>query len=378
MLARFELSGVQFFAEKAPLQAERASLPFHWSQVESTNYLEYITNLRRIGCPEQTVRDIIVADVNQLFAPRYAALSTTAPELVWWGRFDKEHPARPELAAQLRALDAERKFILGQLLGTDSMDLPFAEATVAAIRDENVYEFLPVPKQTAVREVLSRHQAALDLAEAEGKSLPTDEWDAKAKLLREARSRELTALLTSEELHEFELRDSSTSDGLRELYGRADLSEAEFRKLFDLCRDFEQRVARPKRDDWKQLESDYATALGLERFGEIQRQNDSLWRAMRTLSQEHNLSADAMERAYALQQEYVEKLVQAVGRMFADPAQDPQPVRDIAAERDARLTAILGVSTLRHLDRLGVLPRLVVQDDGQRKIYGLSRAAFSE
>src|ERR1700722_18469255 len=41
-------------------------LPFRWSQLESTNYLTYIANLRAIGCPAQTVRDLIVADVDSL------------------------------------------------------------------------------------------------------------------------------------------------------------------------------------------------------------------------------------------------------------------------------------------------------------------------
>ncbi len=47
--------------------AETVSPPgvpaFHWSQIESTNYFAYVTGLRSIGCPEQTIRDIISADV---------------------------------------------------------------------------------------------------------------------------------------------------------------------------------------------------------------------------------------------------------------------------------------------------------------------------
>jgi len=42
--------------------------PFRWTQLESTNYLVYVSNLRAIGCPEQTLRDIITADVASLYA----------------------------------------------------------------------------------------------------------------------------------------------------------------------------------------------------------------------------------------------------------------------------------------------------------------------
>jgi len=36
---------------------------FRWSQVESADYPAYIANLRAIGAPEKTIRDIILADV---------------------------------------------------------------------------------------------------------------------------------------------------------------------------------------------------------------------------------------------------------------------------------------------------------------------------
>lgn len=57
--------------ETAPSPTPVSASPhFRWSQLESTNYLTYIANLRNIGCPEQTLRDIITADVDSAF---YAA-----------------------------------------------------------------------------------------------------------------------------------------------------------------------------------------------------------------------------------------------------------------------------------------------------------------
>ena len=41
---------------------------FEWRQLESSNYPTYVANLRTIRCPEQTVRDIVTADVAGLFA----------------------------------------------------------------------------------------------------------------------------------------------------------------------------------------------------------------------------------------------------------------------------------------------------------------------
>src|ERR1043165_8175227 len=64
--------------QAAVLRTEKSSVQstnnFHWRQIESGDYREYISNLRRIGCPEETIRDIIIADVNKLYAARRAEL----------------------------------------------------------------------------------------------------------------------------------------------------------------------------------------------------------------------------------------------------------------------------------------------------------------
>src|SRR4051812_22723871 len=36
---------------------------FKWALLESPDYKKYIANLREVNCPEETVRDIIIADV---------------------------------------------------------------------------------------------------------------------------------------------------------------------------------------------------------------------------------------------------------------------------------------------------------------------------
>src|ERR1700742_2319118 len=43
---------------------------FTWEQITSTNYLEFVKNLRAIGCPEQTVRDIVTSEINRVYARR--------------------------------------------------------------------------------------------------------------------------------------------------------------------------------------------------------------------------------------------------------------------------------------------------------------------
>src|ERR1043166_1701069 len=57
---------------------------FTWQEVESDDYVTYINNLRDIGVPEQTIRDIIVADVNQLSSHKRSTEVVSADHQ--WGR----------------------------------------------------------------------------------------------------------------------------------------------------------------------------------------------------------------------------------------------------------------------------------------------------
>ena len=51
--------------------------------MESADYKMYIANLREIGCPEETVRDIIVADVDKLLASRNRMATPRRPAQYW-------------------------------------------------------------------------------------------------------------------------------------------------------------------------------------------------------------------------------------------------------------------------------------------------------
>lgn len=70
-----------------------------WNQVESDDYRKYIANLRAIGCPETTIRDIIIADVNKLFEARELALMGPRPKFEYWRR-EKREPVSDEKMKQ--------------------------------------------------------------------------------------------------------------------------------------------------------------------------------------------------------------------------------------------------------------------------------------
>ncbi len=106
-----DLSAVQVHGSPA-VSSEPQEPRFDWSQIESADYRVYVANLRRIGCPEQTVRDIITADVHALYAPQIEVLEIS--------RTSSNPAGRTSLDQGLIALRGEESALVEKLLGTVS------------------------------------------------------------------------------------------------------------------------------------------------------------------------------------------------------------------------------------------------------------------
>jgi len=63
---------------------------FDWRQLESEDYKTYITRLRSIGCPEQTIRDIIISDLDKLMAPTLQAIYGRKKNVNYWESEEEE------------------------------------------------------------------------------------------------------------------------------------------------------------------------------------------------------------------------------------------------------------------------------------------------
>ena len=101
---------------------------FTWPQVESTNYVDFVKNLRAIACPEQTIRDIIASEVGRSYAHRKLT-DVTYPNYEWW-RSDPDPEAEHIAAAKLQSLELERHELLTSILGP-GWDLETKEAIAA-------------------------------------------------------------------------------------------------------------------------------------------------------------------------------------------------------------------------------------------------------
>ncbi len=269
-------------------------LPFTWRQVESSDYPTYIANLRQIGCPEQTIRDIIIADVNGVFSRRRATELVT-PEQQWW-RSEPDTNILAAAAEKAHELEAERHTLLTRLLGTnwetgDLVSLP-RPSRPGVVLDGPLLGALPAETKQALEHVSvasqDRMQAYLDAQRAAGQEPDPAEM---AKLRQQTRD-DLARVLSPAALEEFLLRYSQDANDLRAEFGQLRFFEPtpdEFRAVFRATDGLDQQIQLladandPASQDARQAlenqrENAIKIALGPKRYQEYQMLHDPVYR----------------------------------------------------------------------------------------------------
>ena len=95
---------------------ENESAPFHWSSLESTNFEVFVANLRAVGCPESTVRDIVFGELEDLCAQKRLSGTVAVP---FWSCGVERSGAEERERLRLLELARESGEWLERLFGTD-------------------------------------------------------------------------------------------------------------------------------------------------------------------------------------------------------------------------------------------------------------------
>lgn len=216
--------------------------PITWPEIESADYREYIANLRRLGCPEKTIRDIIVADVEELFASRLSK-ELVLPDQKWW-EADPDLDAIQAAADQIRALEAEKRQLLTELLGPGWDATPAQRSGEIVRLDGPVLSKLPDEVKQEVQRIVAQAVKAEELAASSGEPAA----EALARIRRETRAG-LARVLSPEQLEEYLLRYSHTAEELRQNLRGFDAGPGEFRSIFRALDTYDQQIAAVQGED---------------------------------------------------------------------------------------------------------------------------------
>lgn len=289
------LAVVMLASRHAPVTAERMELSrptvvtnagrtlvvmrrqfFSWREVESPDYPTYITKLRDIGCPEPTIRDIIIAEVNQMYAAKRLKEIPSANE-EWW----RSTPSTNFLQfvnGRIRSMDQERRSLLVLLLGPDweSGEVNLAAKSFVSLHGQILGD-LPKETKQAVEDISASAAAHIqEYLDAQQKAGKTADPTELARIRQSTRT-ELSKVLAPPQLEEYLLRYSQTATDLRQRISGFEVTPDEFRKLFRVYDSVDQQVmasftnsgvmpANERALIEKQKEDALVTALGSDRF----------------------------------------------------------------------------------------------------------------
>ncbi|MBI2947703.1 MAG: hypothetical protein HYY23_08645 [Verrucomicrobia bacterium] len=328
--------------------AQPTVLPMDWRSIESADYRTYIQNLRKAGCPEETIRDIIIADVNKLYASRWRAAHPADPNWKYWeaeGKSGKEERQRKQERA---ALEQEKRALIRELLGIDLEQETRSYALDSGFdKQERALSFLSVEKQNQIRELQARFKAAsaaISPAEGTGKESKVEMQRRMAGLEKQYQA-ELRQILTPSELEDYELRSSSLASKLRNELSAFEPSEQEFKQLFKLYQGLEeQRASFPGK--WTEEQQDLAQRqvkeqarqlLGDARFDEFQRaRSEEYLDAVRT-AEKMELPKDAVDQMYQINVALREQVEAVRANPNLNERERDALVRNIKEERQRAL-----------------------------------------
>jgi LysM repeat protein len=288
---------------------------FSWQDIESPDFATYVANLRQIGCPEQTIRDILIAEVNTLYSRR-RAVELVTPDQQWWRSQPDTNVLRAALA-KFRELEAQRRGLLTGLFGTnwetgDLISIP-RPSRPGVVLDGPVLGALSSEVKQALENVSlssqDRLQAYLDAQRSANKTPNPAEL---ARLRQQTRD-ELARILSPPELEEFLLRYSQDANNLRTEFGQLryfNPSPDEFRGVFRATDTLDQRIqlladatdpnslaARKALED--QRENAIKIALGPKRYEEYRMLQDPVYRDAVAAAQQAG-TPEAAQTIYAV------------------------------------------------------------------------------
>lgn len=281
---------------------------FGWQMVESADYRRYIANLRAIGCPEETIRDIITADVNKLFESRRKEITASTNKFEFWKAGNPFEAAimDPDRIEKMQALAKEKRALLKELLGVEPEEK--AELFGGINPFESMLDFLSPAKQNDVMDIFMKFQAKQAKLFSGGQP---DAEDMKAmQKMKKEMDAEMAGILSPKEYEDFQLRMSDTAMQMRMQLASLDPNEQEFRDIFKIKNQFDDQFGtygmastdKAEREKYQAAQKDMndqlKTLLGDARYTDYTRAQDYQYQNLYRITQKNDLPKEAANKVY--------------------------------------------------------------------------------
>jgi hypothetical protein len=316
-----------------------------WNPVTVEQLPALIGRLRAAGYPPHIIRALVQAEVREALAPRRREILAKHPPPGYWqpGRLA---PFDAQTMIAYREIDREQNLLIEQLLGPEGI---LHDEMSLAISQRRFGE-LPPEKIVQLNRIGSDYNDLRGeiFATSNGMLLPEDR-EKMAFIEREERQ-DLAAVLSPEELLNYELRSSSTANQLRQQLVGLTVTEEEFRALYAAARAAEDRlgttvtvVGSPQ---WNQVREEMMRGLQGQlppaRIEQLQQATDPQYQMTNRLVARLGLPLSASRDIVAVQRDILQRAGTIRQNRDLSPPDRAAQLAGLEREAVARLTTTLG------------------------------------
>jgi hypothetical protein len=341
------------------VQREVVTNSFTWGQLESEDYRTYIARLRSIGCPEQTIHDILIADLDKLYSPKIFSASGHRQNLQYWHSEEEElaNDTDPrEVARKMQDIDREKGAVIQELIGVDLVRERLRQKGIADYYERRL-AFLPEEKQTEMRRILEKfdeqERAIRDKQVEDGEAL-TPQDKTLLQSLGAQRQAEITGLLSPDERKQYELWMSASANAVRHsLYGMT-ASEQDFQAIYSARKQFDERwgqqepaamdpQTRQQFDAAKnQMDVEVKAQLGEEKFRQYKRGEDDDYHRLCATMTRLKLPREKANEVYDIKEALAEARQQGLANQALTPEQRDNLLHTLSDETERAARQVLG------------------------------------
>lgn len=320
-----------------------------WSTLATDDLTALVARLRAAGFPPSIVRGILNAEVNARYDARIRALQETDPNVPFWKPQNNSNffYASDTRYIEMNRLQRERSKLLREL----SKDDFFATDDVS-LAQRRQYGNLPRNRIDLIQRVEDDYADMIASVRAamNGVTLPEDRE--KLILLNREKRADLNALLTPEELADYELRSSQLSRTLAARLATFEATEAEFRALYDAHRTLSDKFPAGfnggglEQVDRASLEKDFnaqlRAALGENRYADLTRALTPEFQQLSRIAERENLPSTTILQAYNLHDSVAEQSNKIFDDNSLSVDQKRAAFQALAQNTRAQITGLLG------------------------------------
>ena len=323
-----------------------------WAALNTADMRALAERLRAAGFPAAVVRSVIWTQVNESFKARRAAIMPAAEDKPFWKTDSSNYGGGydPKYYAAMRDLGREQAKIVKDALGTDVS--PDSE-----ISDYQRRRFGDLPRDK-IDQLQRLDQDYNDLrnevnSSTRGIMLPEDRQ--KLAMLEQEKRADLAQVLSPQEMDDYLMRTSPTTNRLRNALTVLNASEAEFRAIYQAQSAFDDKYSyqnignayspdlqKERQTAQADVNNQIKAALGDQRYADYVRASDREFQQLNRIAQQNSLADTVAVQVYDLRNSTLKESNRIFDDVSLAPDQKRTALQALGQTARAQITSTLG------------------------------------